>query len=129
MKIVVSILSLVALVGCSGLRSATNPNIAVDFTKGVSDICPIHDMRMQKIAANVLLRFPHVSRLAAFAEYDEAQKSLFPFGETIYSTTDSNFMKRADFEGGVQVQLYLCEKCRAVGDGWRDEWRYGKKKG
>jgi hypothetical protein len=126
MKIAASLLLVTLLVGCSSARDVANPDIVADLTKGVSEICPIHHKRMKKTAADVLFRFPHVSRLPAFAEYDAAQKSLFPFGETIYETTDPKFPSRGVFD---QVWLYVCEDCRAVGDAWRDEWRYGKKKG
>jgi hypothetical protein len=128
MKIAAALLSVAFLVGCSSTRDVANADIVADLTKGVSNICPIHHKRMKKTAASLIFSFPHVSRLPALAEYEKAQKLLFPFGETVYTTTDRNFPSHGSVDGPDQVWLYVCEDCRAVGDTWRDEWRYGKKK-
>jgi hypothetical protein len=125
MKFAASLLSLTFLAGCSSVKDeAANADIVADLTKGVSDVCPLHHKRMKKTAALVHYRFISSGRGPAFAEYDKAQKSLFPFGETIYTSLEPS---PTGEEGINKVWLYVCEDCRVVGDAWREEWRYGKK--
>jgi hypothetical protein len=130
MKFAPSLLLLAVLLGCSHPKELTNPHIVADLTKDISDVCPLHHKRMTKTAALVHYRLlVSADRIPALTIYDNAQKSLFPFGETIYTTTDPTFPNPSGVEGIDQVWLYVCQDCRVIGEAWTDEWRYGKKKG
>src|SRR4051812_19173433 len=113
MKLAILLICAPVLWGCAKTR---------DSTQGVSKICPVHHIAMEKRSATIVdhgdIRADLIkdALLAQRAGIKDVYATLFPFVETRAHT-------HRDAPPPSIVLIYVCPECVRA----RDSWRNGKK--
>lgn len=109
----------VVLAGCA----QKDPRLA-DLTKGISSVCPVHQVQMETRGVTVTVGAPgpvreaaEMSKLAGSLEaFRKEEKALFPFSRT-------------EFYGGDEIDeripqkalIYVCPECTKAFAAWKSK--------